>query len=583
MKRIVWFLLAVFVIWIVRGAVGLQSPTVQVFVSDFTLDYTPESRSVTITPHTGEAGKTGTSDSDGQVHFVNVTPGLWQLRIAGVGLPDYTLEVPNASGTLNATNLIISDWTPPLEVPFVNTNLAELTKRLSISDDTLKLDGSPITGGGESVWTNESGFTHPVVLTNQVLIGATSSQVITPFRVATDITNDSMVGVSFEFTPLAGDGSNRNGLVSLFNNGDGLGAFSSAGYFDNSCLSSNDHALYFASVPYGLTAQATGFGVDAIGQAAAVMAVADGMRSQGYGVAGLADSSGGQLTNVAVAGSADDRGTVAVGGYFELGQGYDTADDPIMETAVLLLDVRTNTAAPLIVGRTNNSITVFKVDGNGSLTASSADVGEVVSAQLSFATDIGPYITGSKAGARDTFFLGLPDMAGSTQNHQRIQPAPMTTGNGIDLELYAGTTAASGDGGDVTITASDGSGSDGGSVTIDAGSPNGGIALNAGSGSGIFLSGPVDTFGIMTAHDGIGSTATDAAVSIASTGWTNTNSINFVAYFDGTTMTYTIFNGAGTSVYTNAVALTGGTTAILQPSGKVIISGTGVTGRATPF
>jgi hypothetical protein len=44
-----------------------------------------------------------------------------------------------------------------------------------------------------------------------------------------------------------------------------------------------------------------------------------------------------------------------------------------------------------------------------------------------------------------------------------------------------------------------------------------------------------------------------------------------------------VFNGAGTAVYTNAVATTGMGTVNLQPSGKVILSGTGVTGRATVF
>lgn len=143
----------------IRAAVGLQSPTVLVTVSDFTLEYTPDSRTVTLSPHTGAAVKTGTSDSDGNVAFVNVTPGLWTLRIAAVGLPDYTLQIPNSSGTLNATNLIISAWTPPAAVPYVNTNLAELSKRLSISEDTLLLDGSPITSGGSGIWiTNEFGY-----------------------------------------------------------------------------------------------------------------------------------------------------------------------------------------------------------------------------------------------------------------------------------------------------------------------------------------------------------------------------------------------------------------------------------------
>jgi len=53
-------------------------------------------------------------------------------------------------------------------------------------------------------------------------------------------------------------------------------------------------------------------------------------------------------------------------------------------------------------------------------------------------------------------------------------------------------------------------------------------------------------------------------------------------YLDGTGMTYTVYNSAGTSVYTNAAAVASATV-LLQPLGKVIVSGTGVTGRAIPF
>lgn len=169
MKRIlclaaITLVLSVVCLWPeLRGAVGLQSPSILVVVSDFTLDYTPESRTVTLSPHSGAAVKTATSDSNGQAGFVNVTPGLWELRIAGVGLPDYTLKVPNSSETLNATNLIISAWTPPAALPFVNTNLSELSKRLSIVDGSLLLDGVAVGGaGGDTVWTNSDSYTRPV-------------------------------------------------------------------------------------------------------------------------------------------------------------------------------------------------------------------------------------------------------------------------------------------------------------------------------------------------------------------------------------------------------------------------------------
>ena len=89
--------------------------------------------------------------------------------------------------------------------------------------------------------------------------------------------------------------------------------------------------------------------------------------------------------------------------------------------------------------------------------------------------------------------------------------------------------------------------------------------------------------GVGTALSGFSSTATDAAVTIASTGWTNTFGKNALVYLDGVGLTFTVYNNAGTAVYTNNTAL-GGDSIILQPSGKVIITaGTSVNGRATPF
>ena len=80
----------------------------------------------------------------------------------------------------------------------------------------------------------------------------------------------------------------------------------------------------------------------------------------------------------------------------------------------------------------------------------------------------------------------------------------------------------------------------------------------------------------------IASKATDAAVAIAATGWTNTFGKNATVYFDGGNIVFTVFNNALTSVYTNAVAVSNATVN-LQPAGKVIITGNGVAGRAVPF
>jgi hypothetical protein len=89
--------------------------------------------------------------------------------------------------------------------------------------------------------------------------------------------------------------------------------------------------------------------------------------------------------------------------------------------------------------------------------------------------------------------------------------------------------------------------------------------------------------GVVNAVGGFGSTATDAAVTIASTGWTNTFGKNAVVYLDGIGLTFKVYNNAGTPVYTNSVALAGDSV-LLQPSGKIIITGgTLGVGRATPF
>jgi hypothetical protein len=87
---------------------------------------------------------------------------------------------------------------------------------------------------------------------------------------------------------------------------------------------------------------------------------------------------------------------------------------------------------------------------------------------------------------------------------------------------------------------------------------------------------------LLISSGGIGSTDTTAAVSIAATGWTNTFGKNAVVYYDGTNITAKVYNNAGTAIYTNTAALSGGSV-LLQPSGKVILSGTGVNGRAAPF
>jgi hypothetical protein len=83
---------------------------------------------------------------------------------------------------------------------------------------------------------------------------------------------------------------------------------------------------------------------------------------------------------------------------------------------------------------------------------------------------------------------------------------------------------------------------------------------------------------------GIASFATDTAVPIAVTGWTNTFGKNAVVYVNGTAATYTIQNNASTLVRTNSIAVGNTSTAILQPNGKLVITGgSAISGSAVPF
>src|SRR5438132_2268182 len=92
---------------------AVKVPNVTVTVSDFTLDYSPASKEVALKPASGGAIRTGVSDADGVVTFARVTPGLYTLTIAAIGMDPLTLQVPNTTNTYAASSLVISAWTPP--------------------------------------------------------------------------------------------------------------------------------------------------------------------------------------------------------------------------------------------------------------------------------------------------------------------------------------------------------------------------------------------------------------------------------------------------------------------------------------
>lgn len=86
--------------------------------------------------------------------------------------------------------------------------------------------------------------------------------------------------------------------------------------------------------------------------------------------------------------------------------------------------------------------------------------------------------------------------------------------------------------------------------------------------------------GVVNAVGGFGSTANDTAVTIASTGWTNTLGKNAQVMMDGVALVYKVADAAGTFWYTNGTALAGAEFT-LQTGGKFIItSGTLTVGRA---
>jgi hypothetical protein len=92
---------------------SLKIPSVTVTVSDFTLDYSPVSKEVALKPAAGGTIRAGTSDANGVVTFARVTPGLYTLTIAGIGMDPLTIQVPNSTNALAANALVISAWTPP--------------------------------------------------------------------------------------------------------------------------------------------------------------------------------------------------------------------------------------------------------------------------------------------------------------------------------------------------------------------------------------------------------------------------------------------------------------------------------------
>src|SRR5213075_3046961 len=301
-------------------------PNVTVTVSDFTLDYAPDGKTVTLMPASGGSTFSGTSDSDGVVNFLRVTPGQYTLTISGIGLDPLTLQVPNSTNDISASNLVISAWTPPSGARYAGAtdNLRDLSRRLSIVDDALLLDGAAV-GGGDTVWTNEGNQIHPSYS------GGTTTNVVSSKLL--------VHGATY---------SNAGDFINYSTNADSLGW------------------AYYSDVAIGVFGEASGGGgtVNA-GANVGVYGYGGNRGNVNAGAVGFAESTRNGQTNIGVVATAALEGNsgVLVGLYAEVDDpGY--GDDPQLESAVLLLDNRAS-AVPLIAACTNNGTTVFSVAASG--------------------------------------------------------------------------------------------------------------------------------------------------------------------------------------------------------------------------
>jgi hypothetical protein len=359
---------------------SLKIPSVTVTVSDFTLDYSPAGRTVTLAPSAGGTALSGTSDAGGLVGFARVTPGLYTLTISGIGLNPLMLSVPNQSGTLSATNLIISAWTPPSGASYAGATaklrawsllatdplalpgalkLSGQTNQIGDNGTALTYNGAAVGGGGDTVWTNAAGVIQPAGGTTNSFAATFETPPLTGHSVdySTEAAGDYS-GTAYEFrTTHAGDNTNSSpyfiGFDSVISVAPGTNG-SAAIYWNVS------------SAAYGGVFKANGKNINGLvpsSQSVALLGHNNTSAEMGFAVVGDVDFAFNGQTNVAVAGTTLTGGHtgVAVGIYGEVESG--TGVLPSFEPAVLLLDNR-DSAVPLIVAR-DNGVTKFNVTTNG--------------------------------------------------------------------------------------------------------------------------------------------------------------------------------------------------------------------------
>lgn len=89
------------------------TPTITVTLSEFTLDYSGAGYVVRLTPTTAGTAARTLTDSSGVATFSEVTPGIYNLSIEGVGVQTIQITVPSSSDTLAASGLAKPPWTAP--------------------------------------------------------------------------------------------------------------------------------------------------------------------------------------------------------------------------------------------------------------------------------------------------------------------------------------------------------------------------------------------------------------------------------------------------------------------------------------
>src|SRR5438876_705126 len=250
-----------------------------------------------------------------------------------LALTDHVVVVTNASKTRLAslTTLRTSLSSPTNDWGFGGgLKLSGKTNVIGDNGSAITFNGVAV-GGGDTLWTNDNG----------VLTTSSPLQTDTPLR---------RVHL----------GLGTGGSTALFSVDSSSDLESITGIFGTSSspasdVGTEDKALYWNGNLYGVVGEGNLSSLQTVGVfGAADLSITNSLN---YGVAGFASQSASSQTNVAVAGSSDAASAVAVGGYFEVANGYNTPSDPVLTSAVLLLDNRTNNAVPVFIARTNGTAT----------------------------------------------------------------------------------------------------------------------------------------------------------------------------------------------------------------------------------